>query len=99
MADATSQDQQKQQQLQIHVPEEMQAGVYTNAVSVNVNPNEVVIDFGYLVPNANPRTIKVVSRVNVNHRIAESFMRVLQNALLDFRNKQKEVSPEEKKQS
>lgn len=78
------------QQIQIQVPEAVQIGVYSNAVSVNVNTNEVILDFGYIMPNTSPSTIKVVSRVNMNHRTAESFMRVLQNALLDFRNKQKE---------
>ena len=76
--------------IQLQVPPEIQSGVYSNAVSVNVNANEVVLDMGYLVPNSNPRTIRIVSRINLNHRTAESFMRILQDALLDFRNKQKE---------
>ena len=79
----------EKKQLQIQLPEVMQAGSYANAVSVHVNPNEVVIDFGYSMPNTEPQTIKVVSRVNLNHRTAESFMRILQDTLLDFRNKQK----------
>jgi len=54
--------------------------------------NEVVFDMGYLLPNSNPPTIRVVSRVNMNHRTAESFMKILQDAMLDFRNKQKEKS-------
>ncbi len=63
------------------------AGTYSNAVSVHVNPNEVVIDFGYSVPNTNPPEIYITSRVNMNHKNAESFLSVLQNALLDYRNK------------
>mgnify|MGYP000264015868 CR=1 FL=1 len=62
-------------------------GVYSNAVSVHVNPNEVVLDFGYSTPNSNPPEIHIVSRVNMNHKNAESFLTVLQNAMLDFRNK------------
>ena len=76
--------------IQIQIPNDRQAGVYSNAVSVNVNPNEVVLDMGYIVPNVKPTTIKVVSRVNMNHRTAESFMKVLQDAMLDWRNKQKD---------
>lgn len=79
-----------QQSVQLKVTEEQQAGVYANAVSVNLNQNEVIIDFGYIVPNMKPTTIKVVSRINMTHRTAESFLKVLQNAVLDWRNKQKE---------
>lgn len=77
------------QKIQIDFAKEAsQTGTYANAVSVHVNPNEVVLDFGYSEPNANPPKILVTSRVNLNHRTAESFLSVLQNALLDFRNKQ-----------
>jgi hypothetical protein len=33
--------------------------------------------------------IKVVSRMNLTHQTAESFMNVLSNAMLDWRNRQK----------
>lgn len=69
-----------------------QSGIYSNAVSVHVNMNEVVLDFGYALPNTNPPEIKIVERVNLNHRTAESFLSVLQNAMLDFRNKVKEAN-------
>jgi hypothetical protein len=69
-----------------------QSGMYSNAVSVHVNMNEVVLDFGYAVPNTNPPEIRIVERVNLNHRTAESFLTVLQNAMLDFRNKVKEAN-------
>jgi len=89
---------QQQPQVQLKVPEEQQSGTYANAVSVNLNQNEVIIDFGYIIPNVKPTTIKVVSRVNMTHRTAESFLKVLQNAVLDWRNKTqsgKEVPTEE----
>lgn len=76
-----------QQQLQVKVPDNLQAGVYANAVSVNVNSNEVVVDFGYLVPNRPSPLIEVVSRVNMNQRTAESFMKVLSGALEDYKKK------------
>ena len=80
----------KKQELNIQIDKDNQSGVYANAVSVHVNRNEVVVDMGYLVPNVKPTTIKIVSRVNLNHRTAESFVSILQNALLDYRNKQEE---------
>jgi hypothetical protein len=80
-----------QPQVQLKVPEEQQSGVYANAVSVNLNQNEVIVDFGYIIPNVRPTTIKVTSRVNMTHRTAESFLKVLQNAVLDWRNKAKEA--------
>lgn len=88
----------QQPQIQLKVSEEQQSGVYANAVSVNLNQNEVIIDFGYIIPNVKPTTIKVTSRVNMTHRTAESFLKVLQNAVSDWRNKiqgGKEVPTEE----
>jgi len=76
-------------QVNLKLPENIEAGVYSNAVSVHVNNNEVIIDFGYIIPNMNPTTIKVTSRVNMSHKSAESLMNVLSNAMLDWRNKQK----------
>lgn len=82
------QNQQGKNPLKVSVPDEVKKGAYSNAVSVNVNTNEVVVDFGYLLPNtANPE-IEVVSRVNMNHRTAESFLNVLSGAMEDFKKKQ-----------
>lgn len=86
-----------QPSVQLKVPEDQQQGVYTNAVSVNLNQNEVIIDFGYIMPNVKPTSIKVVSRVNMTHQTAESFLKVLQNAVLDWRNKQKDAAKKEEK--
>jgi hypothetical protein len=60
----------QQAPLQVNVPDELQKGTYSNAVSVNVNTNEVV------------------SRVNMNHKTAESFLNVLSGAMQDFQQKQ-----------
>ena len=84
-----SQSKQKQS-IQVKMDQAVEAGQYANAVSVHVNQNEVIVDFGYIVPNIKPTTIKVVSRINVSHQTAESFMKVLSNAMLDWRNRQKE---------
>lgn len=87
----TEESQSKQKQsIQVKMDPAVEAGQYANAVSVHVNQNEVIVDFGYIVPNIKPTTIKVVSRINVSHQTAESFMKVLSNAMLDWRNRQKE---------
>ncbi len=78
------------QQVQVKIDPSLEQGVYSNAVSVHVNSNEVILDFGYIVPNMQPMTIKVVNRVNLSHQTAESFMKVLSNAMLDWRNRQKD---------
>ena len=79
----------EQPQVQVKLDPAHEQGVYANAVSVHVNQNEVILDFGYIMPNVKPMTIKVVNRVNVTHQTAESFMNVLSNAMLDWRNRQK----------
>ena len=83
------QPQDQQPQIKVKVEAAQEQGVYANAVSVHVNQNEVILDFGYIMPNENPMTIKVASRVNITHQTAESFMQVLSNAILDWRNRQK----------
>lgn len=66
-----------------------QSGKYANVASVHVNKNEVVVDFGYLLPNSKEPTIAINSRVNLSHETAKSFMSMMQNAMLDFQNKMK----------
>ena len=70
--------------IQIAVPADKRAGVFSNAVSVSVSDNEVVLDFGYLAPGGE-RVVEVVSRVNLTHSTAENFLAVLQETLLDRR--------------
>lgn len=80
-----------QQNLKVNVPDDVKRGTYSNAVSVNVNSNEVVVDFGYLLPNTPAPEIEVVNRVNMNHKTAESFLNVLKGAMEDFEKKQAEA--------
>ena len=88
---ADKQDKQEgQNTIQVKVEPADEQGTYSNAVSVHVNKNEVILDFGYILPNMKPTTIKLVDRVNLSHATAESFLKVLSNAMLDWRNKQKE---------
>lgn len=97
MADEQNQQQGGQQQqdasgqnFSVHIGDDQRAGSYANAVSVHVNRNEVVLDFGYIQPGQQQRRIDVVSRVNLNHTVAKSFMSLLQDAILDFQNRVKE---------
>ncbi len=85
----------QQGKVKVVVSEEAQAGIYTNAVSVNVSGNEVVLDFGYLVPGGKEKVVKVLQRVNMTHMTAESFLKVFQNAVLDFRNKAKDAQQQQ----
>ncbi len=73
----------------VKLPADKEEGVYANAASVHLNSNECIIDMAYLIPNAKEPVLKVVSRVNMSHRTAESFLKVLSNAILDYKNKQK----------
>lgn len=90
------QQQQQQQQIQVKIDPALEQGIFSNAVSVHVNQNEVILDFGYILPNVKPMSIKVVGRMNLTHQTAESFMKVLSNAMLDWRNRQKDGKSEEK---
>lgn len=76
--------------INVQIKDEMKAGIYANAASVSVKENDILIDFGYILPGVNPTTIQVMARVNLSHVTAEQFLGVFQNALLDFRNQKKE---------
>ncbi|MFH1720129.1 MAG: DUF3467 domain-containing protein [Patescibacteria group bacterium] len=78
-----------EKKISVKITEDKEGGIYINAISVHVNSNEVTIDLGYILPNVKPTTIKLLQRANMSHKTAESFMNVLSNAMLDFRNKQK----------
>ncbi|MCD6109324.1 DUF3467 domain-containing protein [bacterium] len=80
----------EKKKIQVKFDQTQETGVYSNAVSVHVNKNEMVFDFGYILPNVKPTTIKVTSRVNVSHDTAESFLKILSNAVLDLKNKKNE---------
>ncbi len=82
-----NQAQNQQTNYTIKVPEEMEAGIYANAFAVNFTPNECIIDVAYRVPQSKNPTIKVVSRINMSHSSAESFLKVLSNGLLDWKNR------------
>ncbi|MBN1494251.1 DUF3467 domain-containing protein [Candidatus Peregrinibacteria bacterium] len=82
----------EQNKIQIKFDADKETGVYANAVSVNMNKNEMVLDFGYILPNVKPTTIKVVSRINLSHQTAENLLKILSNAVLDYKNKQKEAN-------
>jgi hypothetical protein len=82
-------DDKKQSKVNLKIDPAMEQGVYSNAISIHVNHNEVIVDFGFMMPNQDPVTIKLVGRINLTHQTAESLMNVLSNAMLDWRNKNK----------
>lgn len=92
----TEKKEDSQNSIHVKVDPAQEHGSYANAVSVHVNKNEVILDFGFILPNMKPTTIKVVDRVNITHATAESFLKVLSNALLDWRNSQKNPDSQNK---
>lgn len=84
--------QQEQPKVNLKIDASVEQGSYSNAISIHVNHNEVTLDFGYMLPNQDPVTIKLVSRINLTHQTAESLMNVLSNAMLDWRNKNKKTN-------
>lgn len=80
---------QETKKFKVKISEESEAGVYANAVSIHFNSNECVIDMAYVIPNASEPVLKIVSRINMSHQTAESLLKVLSNALLDWKNKTK----------
>lgn len=89
-------DEPKKQYL-VKISEEVENGKFVNAISVHFNANECTLDMGYTLPNVEKPTIKIVSRVTMTHQTAESLLKVLSNALLDFKNKGKDGEKKEEK--
>lgn len=71
----------EENKIQLKIDPSDEQGVYANAVSIHVNPAELVIDFGYLLPSSQPATIKVVSRVSLSKKTAEPLMDILGKAI------------------
>ncbi len=82
----------KKKEFKLKISDEIEGGIYANAVSVHFNNNECIIDMAYQVPNAKEPTIKVMSRINMSHQTAESFLKLFSNALLDWKNKKEQKS-------
>lgn len=77
------------QEYMVKISEQVETGIFANAVSVHFNGNECTLDLGYTLPNTDKPTIKIVARAHMTHKTAESLIHVLSNALLDFKNKSK----------
>lgn len=92
MADNKNND---NKQIQVKYDPAQEVGNYANAVSIHLNKNELVLDFGYILPAMKPTTVKVVSRVNLSHATAENLLKILSNAVLDWKNKNKDIPKEQ----
>lgn len=84
---------QGQPPIKISITEEMKGGVYANAASASVTANELILDLGYIVPNEQPMTVKVVSRANMSIRTAESLVQLLQGSIGDYYEKVSKAQP------
>jgi len=82
-------DKPEQPKVNLKIDPTMEQGTYSNAISIHIDHNQVILDFGYMLPNQEQVTIKLVDRINLTHQTAESLMNVLSNAMLDWRNKNK----------
>jgi len=80
----------KTKEYTVKMTEATENGAFANAVSVHFTGNECTLDLGYNLPNAEKPTIKIISRVHMTHKTAESLLKVLSNAVLDFKNKTKD---------
>lgn len=79
---ATTKSEPIQFSVQIH-PDDV-PGMYSNAVSVRVQSQEVVLDFGYIVPKMSENDkdiIQLVKRVNLPIATAGQMARLLMNAM------------------
>ncbi len=65
--------------LQVKLPDALEAGVFANASSATIGLNEVILDFGFLVPNQN--SVKVVSRVLMTQNSLIDLVKMLNNIL------------------
>lgn len=80
----------KEDSYKVHVGQDVKSGKYSNAFGIHIKPREVVLDFGFSQPNTND--IDIISRIILNHEVAEEFMRTLQNSLLDYRSNKNKPS-------
>lgn len=69
----------KQVELKINIPERVQSAVFSNVAQVNATDREVVIDFAFVQPNTNQGI--VVSRVALTPEHAKSLRDVLAGLL------------------
>ena len=86
MTDKTP-DQKQKKEFVVRMTENIENGVFANAVSVHFNGNECTLDMGLTLPAAEKATIKIVSRTHMTHKTAESLLKLLSNAILDYKNK------------
>ena len=73
---------QKQQKLNLELPEEVAEGIYSNLAIISHSSSEFVIDFVRLVPNV-PKA-KVKSRIIITPQHAKRLMRALQDNVKRF---------------
>ena len=82
MADSKKNQNQKQNQLNIELPEEVAEGVYSNLAIISHSHTEFVLDFIRIMPNV-PKA-KVKSRVILTPPHAKRLMRALMDNVKKF---------------
>jgi hypothetical protein len=82
----------EQQELQINVPDEVAAGVYSNMVLVWHTPYEFTLDFAAIEPTDTNRVpCRVVSRVRIPPTVIFDLMRALNENMAKYEEKFGEI--------
>ncbi len=77
----------EQKTMKAHVSQEVRAGRYANMFAVHVRNDEVILDAGFSTPEGGD--VQIVSRTVMSFKTAQSLNSTMQNALLDWHNKNK----------
>lgn len=82
---------QKQQQLQINVPQDKATGVFSNIALVAHMPTEFVIDFAQIMPNQGQQA-NIVSRIILTPSHAKKLLYALQDNVNKYEKQFGEIS-------
>lgn len=51
---------------------------YSNGLSMDVNPNELVLTFDQLLPGSEPKAISIVMNANAIYQLSEAFKNMIE---------------------
>ena len=80
-------------QLLVKVPDEVEAGVFAHGAQVSNSVDAFVFDFITLLPNTQPQTARVVSRVFVPPAQAAEMLKALSSQLSAYEDQYGPIKP------
>ncbi|HPR16768.1 MAG TPA: DUF3467 domain-containing protein [Candidatus Cloacimonadota bacterium] len=80
----------KQQKINIKIDEQVGEGVYANFCMITHSPSEFIMDFGRILPGL-PHA-KIYSRIVSTPQHAKQFMKILQQNIENFEDKNGEIT-------